>query len=91
MGKSHQKGWVSVRGKKWYGYFRRTVIDPKTRGPKAVSTPVALGLKTEMTKYEAREKLELEIKRLTGQITEDGLSKTAASLSAGLSITATCR
>jgi integrase len=28
-----------------------------------------------MTKYEAREKLELEIKRLTGQITEDGVIK----------------
>jgi integrase len=75
MGKSHQKGWVSVRGKKWYGYFRRAVIDPKTHQPKTVSTPVALGLKSEMTKYEAREKLELEIKRLTGQITEDGVVK----------------
>jgi integrase len=75
MGKSHQKGWVSGRGKKWYGYFRRTVIDPKTHQPKTVSTPVALGLKSEMTKYEAREKLELEIERLTGQITEDGVVK----------------
>jgi integrase len=75
MGKSHQKGWVSVRGRKWYGYFRRTVIDPKAKEPKTVSTPVALGLKSEMTKYEAREKLELEIKRLTGQITEDGIIK----------------
>ncbi len=73
MGKSHQKGWVSIRGKKWYGYFRRTVIDPSTNQPKTVSTPVALGLKSEMTKYEAREKLELEIKRLTGQIAEDGV------------------
>jgi len=73
MGKSHQKGWVSIRGKKWYGYFRRTVIDPSTNQPKIVSTPVALGLKSEMTKYEARDKLELEIKRLTGQITEDGV------------------
>ncbi len=27
MGKSHQKGWVVARGKKWYGYFRRDVID----------------------------------------------------------------
>ncbi len=75
MGKSHQKGWVSVRGKKWYGYFRRTVIDPSTHQPKTVSTPVALGLKSEMTKYEAREKLELEIRRLTGQIAEDGVVK----------------
>ena len=73
MGKSHQKGWVSIRGKKWYGYFRRTVIDPSTNQPKTVSTPVALGLKSEMTKYEARDKLELEIKRLTGQIAEDGV------------------
>jgi integrase len=73
MGKSHQKGWVSPRGRKWFGYFRRTVIDPNTHQPKTVSTPVPLGLKSEMTKYEAREKLELEIKRLTGQITEDGV------------------
>lgn len=73
MGKSHQKGWVSVRGKKWYGYFRRTVVDSKTNEPKTVSTPVVLGLKSEMTKFEAREKLELEIKRLTGQITKEGV------------------
>jgi integrase len=73
MGRSHQKGWVSPRGRKWYGYFRRTVIDPDTNKPKTVSTPVALGLKSEMTKFEARERLELEIKRLTGQITEDGV------------------
>ena len=73
MGKSHQRGWVSIRGKKWYGYFRRIVIDPSTNQPKTVSTPVALGLKSEMTKYEAREELELAIKRLTGQIAEDGV------------------
>jgi hypothetical protein len=54
-------------------YFRRTVIDPSTNQLKTVSTPVVLGLKSEMTKYEAREKLELEIKRLTGQIAEDGV------------------
>ncbi len=75
MGTSHQKGWVSIREKKWYGYFRRTILDPETNLPKTVSSPVALGLKSEMTKYEAREKLELEIKRLTGQIAEDGVVK----------------
>lgn len=73
MGTSHQKGWVTVRGKKWYGYFRRTVLDPNTHQPKAVSTPVALGLKSQMTKFEAREKLEREIARLTGQTTEEGV------------------
>jgi hypothetical protein len=30
MGKSHQAGWVSLRGKYWYGYFRQTVLDPET-------------------------------------------------------------
>jgi integrase len=75
MGKSHQKGWVSIRGRKWYGYFRRFVIDPKTNQPKTVSSPIALGLKAEMTKYQAREKLEQEVKKLTGQICEDGVVK----------------
>lgn len=75
MGTSHQRGWVTVRGKKWYGYFRRTVLDPKTNQSKAVATPVALGLKSQMTKFEAREKLELEIARLTGHTTEEGVVK----------------
>jgi integrase len=72
MGISHQKGWVSIRGKKWYGYFRRTILDSKTNQSKTASTPIALGLKSQMTKYQAREKLEHEIAALTGQITEDG-------------------
>ena len=50
MGNSHQKGWVSLRGKKWYGYFRRTVLDPGTNEPKIVSTPIPLGLKARMAK-----------------------------------------
>jgi integrase len=75
MGKSYQKGWVSIRGKKWYGYFRRTVLDLQTNEQKTVSIPVALGLKSEMTKSQARAKLESEIVRLTGQTTEDGTVK----------------
>jgi integrase len=71
MGTSHQKGWVSVRGKKWYGYFRRTVLNPETNEPKIVSTPIALGLKARMSKFEAREKLVEEITRLTGQSAGD--------------------
>lgn len=58
MGTSYQKGWVLLRGKKWYGYFRRTVLDPKTAEPKSVIAPVILGLKCEMTKFQAREQLE---------------------------------
>lgn len=75
MGTSYQKGWVSLRGKKWYGYFRRTVLDPETNQPKTISSPVALGFKTEMSKSQAREKLATEITRLSGQITEDGSIK----------------
>jgi len=75
MGKSYQKGWVSIRGKKWYGYFRRTVLDPETNEQKTISIPVSLGLKSEMTKSQAREKLESEIVRLTGQTLEDGTVK----------------
>ena len=75
MGKSHQRGWVSERGKKLYGYFRRTVLDPETDQPKTASTPIFLGLKSEMTKREAREMLEKEIVRLTGQTIEDGTVK----------------
>ena len=75
MGKSCQKGWVSIRGKKWYGYFRRTALDAETNEPKTVSIPVALGLKSEMTKTQARQKLEGEIVRLTGQTIEDGTVK----------------
>jgi integrase len=75
MGTSYQRGWVSLRGKKWYGYFRRTILDPVTLQPKTVSSPIPLGLKGEMTKPQAREKLAAEITRLSGQITEDGSVK----------------
>ena len=43
MGKSHQKGWVSVRGKKWYGYFRRTELDPANSQSKLNVAQVILG------------------------------------------------
>lgn len=50
MGRSHQKGWVVARGKKWYGYFRRTVLDPVSNQPKGNIVPIVLGLKTQFTK-----------------------------------------
>ena len=71
MGISHQKGWVRLRGKKWYGYFRRTELDPATNNRNSMSRRSSLGLKSEMSKYEAREKLEREIVRLGGQSTGD--------------------
>src|ERR1700742_406807 len=66
MGKSHQKGWIVARGKKWYGYFRREVIDPASSETKSTVVPVVLGLKTQLTKFEARESREREIAKQTG-------------------------
>jgi hypothetical protein len=34
MGKSHQRVWVVERGKKWYGYYRKIVLDPITNDRK---------------------------------------------------------
>ena len=75
---SHQKGWVSIRGKKWYGYFRRTVLDPETNQLKTVATPIALGLKAKMSKFQAREKLAEEITKLTGPSSGDDSIKNGA-------------
>lgn len=67
MGKSHQAGWVVLRGKKWYGYFRRRVLDPQTEQERADTICIQLGLKPQMTKFEAREALRAEINKQTGQ------------------------
>lgn len=67
MGKSYQRGWVVSRGKKWYGYFRKTVFDPTTNRQKGDVISVVLGLKSQMKASEAREVLEREITRQTGQ------------------------
>lgn len=67
MGGSFQKGWVRLRGKKWYGYFRRMELDPATDQPKPAIAQVILGWKSEMSKSQAREKLAGEIARLGKQ------------------------
>lgn len=67
MGKSHQTGWVSLRGKQWFGYFRQTVLDPETGEERVKKVCVKLALKTKMTKLEAREALREEVTKRTGQ------------------------
>jgi integrase len=67
MGRSHQRGWVVARGKKWYGYFRKTVLDPVTNEQIVNVAPVILGLKSQLSKFQARELLEQEITKQTGQ------------------------
>lgn len=71
MGVSHQKGWVRLRGRKWHGCFRRTELDPETNETKLATHSFLLGLKLDLTKSEAREKLEDEIAKLGGRTTGD--------------------
>jgi hypothetical protein len=66
MGKSYQRGWVVSRGKKWYGYFRKTVYDPATKQQNSDVVSVILGPKSQMKAPEAREALEREITKQTG-------------------------
>lgn len=67
MGTSHQSGWVVSRGKKWYGYCRQTVLDAVTNEQKIKTIILILGLRSRMTKFEAREELQKEIAKRTGQ------------------------
>lgn len=67
MGKSYQGGWVSLRGKRWFGYFRQAFRDPETNEERVKKICVKLALKSKMTKPEAREALRTEITRRTGQ------------------------
>src|SRR6266542_6629697 len=69
MGNSHQRGWVVLRGKKWYGYYRKVIFDPTKNEERVDIVPVVLGLKAEVSKFQARDLLEQEIARATGQST----------------------
>jgi integrase len=75
MGKSHQAGWITLRGKRWYGYYRKQIKDPETETVRAVKVPVRLGLKTQMTKLAAREALRVEIAKQTGKIADGRVLK----------------
>jgi len=67
MGKSYQRGYLTLRGKQWYGYFRKTVADPATKETKSVRVAVILGQRSAMSKSEAREALHREITKQNGQ------------------------
>jgi hypothetical protein len=66
MGKSHQRGWVVERGKKWYGYYRKIVLDPITNEKKTDVLSVILGLKFQLTKGAAQEALQKENSKADG-------------------------
>jgi integrase len=67
MGSTNQRGYVTPRGKQWYGYYLKVVNDSTTNEQKSVRIPVSLGLKSKMTKTEARQALEREITKQLGQ------------------------
>lgn len=68
MGVSHQAGWVVLRGKRWYGYYRKQVLDPTNDDVRVSIVPVRLGLKAQMTKLAARDALRVEIEKQTGKV-----------------------
>jgi hypothetical protein len=67
MGISHQAGWVVLRGRRWYGYFRRRVLNPTSNEEQEDTVCILLELKSKMTKAEARGALHMEIAKQTGQ------------------------
>lgn len=75
MGKSHQVGSVLLRGKAWYGFYRKEVSDPETEDVRSVRICVRLGLRTEMTKPAARDALRAEIAKQTGQLADGRILK----------------
>jgi integrase len=72
MKKSRQRGWIELRGKKWYGYFRKTVIDPTTSEQRRMTATVILGFQAHMDKAEAREMLDFHLFKQTGVRYQDG-------------------
>ena len=67
MATTHQRGFVTPRGKQWYGYFRKVVNDPVLNEEKVDRITVILGLRSQMSKGEAREALQREITKQLGQ------------------------
>jgi hypothetical protein len=79
MGKAtYGTGYVTLRGKKWYGYPPIPLRDPITGKMLSKRKPIILGLRSTMTKKTAREALAREVAkrkgwfRSNGQVMNDG-------------------
>ena len=83
MGTSSQRGYLTPRGRKWYGYFRKNVNDPTTAEQKTVRVAVILGPRSQMKRSEAREALEREITKQNGQTGDAGKVMNDGSVSFG--------
>jgi integrase len=75
MGISHQTGSIVQRGKAWYGFYRKDVIDATTEDVRSVRVCIRLGLKSQMTKAKARDALKAEIAKQTGQLADGRILK----------------
>ena len=65
--KSYQKGWIRPKGKKWYGYYEVKRVNPETGKQEwRTASPIALGLRSQMTKFQARDALATEIAKRIG-------------------------
>lgn len=65
--RSYQKGWIRPKGKKWYGYYEVKRFNPETGQQEwKTEAPIALGLRSLMNKFQAREALAAEIAKRTG-------------------------
>ncbi len=65
--KSYQRGWVRPKGKKWYGYYEIKTFNPESGQQEwRTAAPVSLGLRSQMTKFQARDALIAEIAKRTG-------------------------
>jgi hypothetical protein len=71
MARSHQRGTVRLEHKSWVGYLNLKVLDPNSGESKWKKQRVGvLGAKSEMTKYQAYDRLECIIAQKTGGTTE---------------------
>ncbi len=75
MGISHQTGSIVQRGKAWYGFYRKDVIDATTEDVRTVRVCVRLGLRSQMTKLKARDALKAEVAKQTGQLADGRILK----------------
>ena len=65
--RSYQKGWIRPKGKKWYGYYEVKRFNPETGQEEwRTAAPIALGLRSQMNKFQARDALASEIAKRTG-------------------------
>ena len=70
MATSHQKGTVLPEGDSFVGFYSQKVRNPDTGKTKWKRIRVNLGLRSKMSKYQAREALEAEINKQTGGTTQ---------------------